>query len=105
MRIDLLTREYPPEVYGGAGVHAAALIAVSAAMRDDILTAYPEVEPERVHVIHNGIDTDDYRADPRTDALERFGIDPERPIVLFVGRVTRQKGLPHLLRAAFGLRP
>ncbi|WP_035847927.1 glycogen synthase [Kitasatospora azatica] len=84
---------------------ADALIAVSAAMREDILRAYPAVDPDRVQVIHNGIDTDIYQADPRTDALDRFGIDPERPILLFVGRVTRQKGLPHLLRAAFELRP
>ncbi|MFE9116372.1 glycogen synthase [Streptomyces sp. NPDC007172] len=83
---------------------ASALVAVSAAMREDILRVYPEVEPERVHVIHNGIDPEAYRPDPRPDALERYGIDPDRPIVLFVGRVTRQKGLPHLLRAAFGLR-
>ncbi|MGW2858602.1 glycogen synthase [Streptomyces sp. SDr-06] len=83
---------------------ASALIAVSAAMRDDILRVYPDVPPERVRVIHNGIDPEAYRPDPRRDALERFGIDPELPIVLFVGRVTRQKGLPHLLRAAFGLR-
>ncbi|WP_405013604.1 glycogen synthase [Kitasatospora sp. NBC_01539] len=84
---------------------ADALIAVSAAMRADILTAYPEVSPDRIHVIHNGIDTDVYRPDHGTRALEELGIDPDRPIVLFVGRVTRQKGLPHLLRAAFQLRP
>ncbi|PYC86923.1 glycogen synthase [Streptomyces tateyamensis] len=84
---------------------ADALIAVSGAMREDILRAYPAVDPERVHVIHNGIDSETYRADLRVDALERFGIDPSRPMVLFVGRVTRQKGLPHLLRAAFELRP
>ena len=84
---------------------ADALIAVSSAMRDDILRVYPQVPPERVHVLHNGIDTDAFRADHGTGALERFGIDPDRPVVLFVGRVTRQKGLQHLLRAAFALRP
>ncbi|MFG3281868.1 glycogen synthase [Streptomyces sp. NPDC048111] len=88
-----------------AATSAAALVAVSAAMRDDVLKVYPDVDPGRVHVIHNGIDPGAYRPDPRRDALERFGIDPDLPIVLFVGRVTRQKGLPHLLRAAFGLRP
>jgi starch synthase len=87
-----------------AAQSASALIAVSAAMRDDILRVYPDVAPERVHVIHNGIDPEAYRPDPGQDALERYGIDPDLPIVLFVGRVTRQKGLPHLLRAAFGLR-
>ncbi|MGC0313090.1 glycogen synthase [Kitasatospora acidiphila] len=84
---------------------ADALIAVSGAMREDILRAYPAIDPEKVHVIHNGIDTERYQPDPRPDALRRFGIDEQRPIVLFVGRVTRQKGLPHLLRAAFQLRP
>ncbi|MFJ9523560.1 glycogen synthase [Kitasatospora sp. NPDC101801] len=84
---------------------ADALIAVSGAMRDDILEVYPEIAPDRVHVIHNGIDTEVYRPDHGTAVLDRFGIDPDRPIVLFVGRVTRQKGLPHLLRAAFELRP
>ncbi|MEZ0096199.1 glycogen synthase [Streptacidiphilus sp. EB129] len=84
---------------------ADALIAVSSSMRDDILRVYPQVSPERVHVLHNGIDTDAYLPDHGTAALERYGIDPDRPIVLFVGRVTRQKGLQHLLRAAFALRP
>ncbi|WP_416482675.1 glycogen synthase [Streptomyces sp. CL12] len=90
----------------GAAIGAAdRIVAVSAAMREDILRVYPQVEPERVRVIHNGIAPDAYRPDPRTDALHRHGIDPARPYVLFVGRVTRQKGLPHLLRAAFGLPP
>lgn len=88
-----------------AALAADALIAVSTAMREDILTTYPEIDPERVQVIHNGIDTEIYQADPRIDTLVRYGIDPQRPIVLFVGRVTRQKGLPQLLRAAFELRP
>ncbi|MEW1749610.1 glycogen synthase [Streptomyces angustmyceticus] len=84
---------------------ADALIAVSHAMRQDILRVYPDVDPERVHVVHNGIDTRAYRPDHGTAALERHGLDPDRPIVLFVGRVTRQKGLSQLLRAAFDLDP
>jgi len=73
---------------------------VSGAMRDDVLRAYPAVDPARVHVIHNGIDAGEYRPDPATEVLERFGIDPDRPSVMFVGRVTRQKGITHLLDAA-----
>lgn len=84
---------------------ADAVIAVSQGMRADILKVYPEVEPDRVHVVHNGIDTQVHRPDHSTAALERYGIDADRPIVLYVGRVTRQKGLPHLLRAAFGFDP
>ncbi|MFI7008350.1 glycogen synthase [Streptomyces sp. NPDC050145] len=79
---------------------ADGVIAVSRAMRDDILSCYPALEPKKVRVVHNGIDVSLYRADPGTDVLRRFGIDPERPYVLFVGRITRQKGVPHLLRAA-----
>ncbi len=79
---------------------AAAVIAVSAAMRADVLAAYPAVSPARVQVIHNGIDTAEYAPDASTDVLERHDIQPGRPIVLFVGRITRQKGLPVLLRAA-----
>ncbi|MEU8972465.1 glycogen synthase [Streptomyces monashensis] len=78
---------------------ADAVIAVSGAMREDILACYPVLDPARVHVVHNGIDTRLYRPDPGTDALLRHGIDPARPYVLFVGRITRQKGVPHLLRA------
>src|SRR3954468_22237 len=84
---------------------ADAIVAVSGGMRRDVLAAYPAVPPERVHVIHNGIDTTLYRPDPGTDALERIGVDPDRPYVLFVGRITRQKGVPHLVRAAAKLDP
>ncbi|MFI1095529.1 glycogen synthase [Streptomyces sp. NPDC020917] len=84
---------------------ADAVVAVSDGMRRDILGCYPELDPDRVHVIRNGIDTAAYRPDPRTDALARIGVDPERPYVLFVGRITRQKGVPHLLRAARGIDP
>ncbi len=84
---------------------ADAVVAVSAGMRDDLLGCYPDVDPGRVHVLHNGIDTQEYTPDEGTDVLERLGIDPERPSVVFVGRITRQKGLPHLLRAALSLDP
>ncbi|MBF9070777.1 glycogen synthase [Streptacidiphilus fuscans] len=84
---------------------ADAVIAVSEGMRRDVLTVYPTVDPDRVRVVHNGIDPTAYRPDRGTEALDRFGIDPARPIVLFVGRVTRQKGLPQLMRAAFELDP
>jgi starch synthase len=79
---------------------ADAVIAVSAGMRKDVLDAYPGVDPGRVTVVHNGIDTEEYSPDEDTDVLTRLGIDPDRPSVTFVGRITRQKGLPHLLRAA-----
>jgi alpha-maltose-1-phosphate synthase len=84
---------------------ADAVIAVSAGMRDDVLNCYPDVDPSRVHVVHNGIDTVEYQPDRGTDVLARQGIDPDRPSVVFVGRITRQKGLPHLLRAALSLDP
>jgi alpha-maltose-1-phosphate synthase len=84
---------------------AAAVIAVSDGMRADVLAAYPAVQPSRIRVIRNGIDTREYAPDPGTDVLDRFGVDPARPSVIFVGRVTRQKGLPVLLRAAAALDP
>jgi len=84
---------------------ASAVVAVSAGMRTDILDAYPGVDPAKVHVIRNGIDTDEYAADPGTDVLARHGVDPDRPSVVFVGRITRQKGVPVLLRAAAALDP
>ncbi|MFJ5112484.1 glycogen synthase [Streptomyces sp. NPDC088551] len=84
---------------------ADAVIAVSRGMRDDILACYPSLDPDRVRVVHNGIDTRLYRPDRGTGVLDRIGIDPDRPYVLFVGRITRQKGVPHLLRAARALDP
>jgi starch synthase len=84
---------------------ADAVIAVSSATRDDILRAYPAVSPERVHVIHNGIDTSLYYPDAGRATLEKIGVDPDRPYAAFVGRITRQKGVPHLLRAALDFHP
>ncbi|UVS77118.1 glycogen synthase [Actinokineospora sp. UTMC 2448] len=84
---------------------AAAVIAVSEGMRADVLDCYPSLDPDRVHVVRNGIDTVEYRPVPETDALRRFGVDPDRPIVLFVGRITRQKGLAHLVAAAHAIAP
>jgi starch synthase len=79
---------------------ADAVVAVSNGMRDDILRSYPALNESRLHVIYNGIDTDFYRPDPDPAVLERIGVDLARPYVAFVGRITRQKGVPHLLRAA-----
>jgi starch synthase len=79
---------------------ADAVIAVSRGTCDDILRVYPAIDPDRVHVIYNGIDTSQYSPDAGTDVLERFGVDAERPSVMFVGRITRQKGVGYLLRAA-----
>jgi starch synthase len=84
---------------------AAAVIAVSAGMREDILRSYPEVDPDRVKVVHNGIDLSGWARDENPDAVRAVGIDPDRPSVVFVGRITRQKGLPYLLRAARLLPP
>ncbi|NYH88885.1 glycogen synthase [Actinopolymorpha rutila] len=84
---------------------ADAIIAVSAAMRADVLDCYPGVDPGLVRVIPNGIDTVQYAPDRRTDVVDRLGIDPGRPSVAFVGRITRQKGVPHLLRAAADFDP
>lgn len=83
---------------------ADAIIAVSAATREDVLRFFT-VPPERVHVIHNGIDTELYRKTEETSALERAGVDLRHPYVLFVGRITRQKGIVHLLDAVPFLAP
>ena len=79
---------------------ADAVIAVSEGMARDVLASYPELDPARVHVIHNGIDAEAYAPTDATDVLERHGVDASVPYALFVGRITRQKGLAHLLRAA-----
>ena len=87
---------------------ADAVIAVSNGMREDVLLVYPALDPSLVHVIRNGIDTDVwYPAGPvRTgSALAALGVDPNRPIVAFVGRITRQKGVPHLVAAAHQFSP
>ena len=83
---------------------ADAVVAVSQGTREDVLRLF-DVAAERVHVIHNGIDADFYHPDPSTGALERHGIDPAVPYVLFVGRITRQKGIVHLVRAIRHLDP
>jgi starch synthase len=84
---------------------ADAVIAVSAEMGRDALACYPGVDPARLKVIYNGIDTEEYRPDRGTDVLERYGVDPTRPSVVFVGRITRQKGVAHLLEAALAFEP
>ncbi len=84
---------------------ADAVIAVSAGMRADILRCYPDVDPEKVKVVHNGIDSQLWRHERDEDVVRGHGVDPDRPSVIFVGRITRQKGLPYLLRAVAELPP
>lgn len=84
---------------------ADAVIAVSEGMKKGILAAYPELEPEKIHVVLNGIDPEEFKPDTNTDVCERIGMDPTKPSVVFVGRITRQKGLVHLVRAAQHLDP
>ena len=81
------------------------VIAVSQEHRRDIVACYPAIDPDRVSVIYNGIDAEHYGPDSATDVLERYGIDPAGPSVVFVGRITRQKGLAHLLDAAPAIHP
>ncbi|MEV6490965.1 glycogen synthase [Actinoplanes sp. NPDC051633] len=85
--------------------NADAVIAVSAGMKRDVLAAYPTVDESKIRVVYNGIDTSQYQPDQGTDVIERLGIDLSRPSVVFVGRITRQKGLPYLLRACHDLPP
>jgi starch synthase len=84
---------------------ADAVIAVSNGTKQDILHAYPEIDPARVHVIYNGIDLDEYRRVESTGALRKYGVDPDVPYVLFLGRITRQKGVTHLVDAIRYLPP
>jgi len=84
---------------------ADAVVAVSQGMKADILSSYPALDESRLHVVYNGIDTDFYRPDPDASVLERIGVDLSRPYVAFVGRITRQKGVPHLLRAGLAFDP
>jgi len=87
---------------------ADAVIAVSSGMRKDVLAAYPRLDPDRVHVVKNGIDTDVWRPvlpDPEQSVLAELGVDPSLPSVAFVGRITRQKGVPHLIAAAHKFDP
>ncbi|WP_400998543.1 glycogen synthase [Agromyces sp. GXQ0307] len=82
---------------------ADAVIAVSDGMRRDILRSYPDIDPARVSVVYNGIDLTDWHANDDPDLARSLGLDPDRPSIVFVGRITRQKGLPYLLRAARSL--
>jgi starch synthase len=84
--------------------NADGVVAVSEAMKEDVQTLYG-VPAERVRVIHNGIDPDEYRPRRSPETLRRLGVDPELPLVLFVGRITRQKGILHLVRALRHLEP
>ena len=84
---------------------AAAVIAVSGGMREDILDCYPDLDPNKVQVIYNGVDAQAYAPTTDTSAVLRRGIDPDRPYVIFVGRITRQKGVIHLVNAARSLPP
>ena len=79
---------------------AAAIIGVSTAMAGDVARVYPDLDATKIHVVRNGIDTDEFFHDDGTDFPASIGMDVDRPSVVFVGRITRQKGLVHLLRAA-----
>ena len=84
---------------------ADAIVAVSNGTKEDILEAYPDVDPSRIHVIYNGIDLQQYQYTPEISALQKYGVDPKKPYVLFVGRITRQKGVTHLVEAIQYLPP
>ena len=84
---------------------ADAVIAVSEGMRRDVLEAYPSLDPARVQVIYNGIDAEQYAPELGTDVLSRWGVEPDAPSVVFVGRITRQKGVPYLVEAALQIDP
>jgi starch synthase len=84
---------------------ADAIVAVSNGTKADILKAYPDVDEKRIHVIYNGIDLQQYQYTESTDALDKYGVDKTRPYVLFVGRITRQKGVTHLVDAVRYLPP
>jgi len=83
-----------------AFLDATAVISVSEGMRQDVLASYPELDPDRVFVVRNGIDTTEFYPDHETTKLRQLGIDLDAPLVVFVGRITHQKGLVHLVRAA-----
>jgi starch synthase len=82
---------------------ATKIIAVSHGMRADILRAYPEVDPAKVTVVHNGIDLAAFQSASKPDLVRALGINPDARSVVFVGRITQQKGLPYLLKAARAL--
>jgi starch synthase len=84
---------------------ADAIVAVSNGAREDIFRSYPDVRPEKIHVIYNGIDLEEYQRKKTTGALERYGVDSKVPYILFVGRITRQKGVTHLVDAICYLPP
>ncbi|ANW66230.1 glycosyl transferase family 1 [Mycobacterium sp. djl-10] len=84
---------------------ADAVIAVSSGMRRDVLSVYPALDPDKVHVVKNGIDTAVWYPDDQRSVLADLGVDPSRPVVAFVGRITRQKGVPHLVAAAHQFDP
>ncbi len=84
---------------------ADAVISVSEGMRRDVLDSYPDLDPAKVHVVKNGIDPDEFHPDTNTDVVTSLGVDLDRPSVVFVGRITRQKGLVHLVRAARNFDP
>ena len=84
---------------------ASKIIAVSHGMKTDIETEYPDVNPKKIEVIHNGIDPAVYKPTYDPAVLAKYGVELDKPIVLFVGRITRQKGLPHLLAALNEINP